>query len=102
MLSIFFQVEIESIRHKALCRFFATGNREGLDARIAERLGRMLFFLVNAGSVEELSVPPDYGLHPLTGDLAGRWAMTVTKNWRLTFKRTGAASLADLDLEDYH
>jgi len=28
--------------------------------------------------------------------------MTVTKNWRLTFTRTGAASIADLDLEDDH
>ena len=95
-------MEIESIGHKALRRFFETGNRKGLDARIAERLGRMLFFMTNAGSFEELSVPPNYGLHALTGDRAGRWAMTVTKNWRLTFKRTGAASLADLDLEDYH
>ena len=94
-------MEIESIRHKALRRFFETGNRKGLDARIAERLGRMLFFMVNAGSFEELSTPPN-GLHPLTGDLAGRWAMTVTKNWRLTFTRAGATSLCDLDLEDYH
>jgi len=43
-------VEIESIRHKALRRFFETGNRKALDARIAQRLGRMLFFMANAGS----------------------------------------------------
>jgi proteic killer suppression protein len=47
-------------------------------------------------------MPPNFGLHPLTGDRAGDWAMAVTKNWRLTFTRIGDTTLADLDLEDYH
>jgi proteic killer suppression protein len=28
--------------------------------------------------------------------------MTVTRNWRLTFKIDDAGALIDLDLEDYH
>jgi proteic killer suppression protein len=29
-------------------------------------------------------------------------AMTVTKNWRLTFVKIDDQVIADLDLEDYH
>jgi len=62
----------------------------------------MLAFIAAAGSLEELSIPPNYGLHPLTGDRAGTWAMTVTRNWRLTFSMNEEGALTDLDLEDYH
>jgi len=44
---------------------------------------------------------PGYDLHELKGDRAGRWAMKVNKNWRLTFGFEGGNSV-DLDLEDYH
>lgn len=38
----------------------------------------------------------------MTGDRHGYFAMTVTKNWRLTFALIDATTIADLDLEDYH
>ncbi|MBB3957866.1 type II toxin-antitoxin system RelE/ParE family toxin [Novosphingobium sediminicola] len=94
-------MEIESITHKALRRFFETGNAKGLIGDV-NRLRKMLAFIVAAGSLEELSVPPNYGLHPLTGDRAGTWSMTVTRNWRLTFGINAEGALTDLDLEDYH
>ena len=62
----------------------------------------MLAFIDAAGGFDELAVPPNYGLHELAGERAGRWAMTVTKNWRLTFIKIDDATIADLDLEDYH
>ncbi len=37
----------------------------------------------------------------LAGDRAGTAAMTVTKNWRLTFRVSEHHALIDLDLEDY-
>jgi len=49
-----------------------------------------------------LALPPNYGLHELVGDKAGYWAMIVTKNWRLTFIKIDEATIADLNLEDYH
>jgi toxin HigB-1 len=94
-------MEIESIRHKGLKRFFETGNSKGLVGD-AERLGRMLAFINAAQSLEELGVPPNYGLHPLTGDRKDGWAMTLTRNWRLTFRVFATGALADLNLEDYH
>lgn len=94
-------MEIESIRHKGLRRFFETGNAKGLTGDPG-RIAKMLAFIVAAGSLEELRVPPNYGLHELTGDRAGTWAMTVTRNWRMTFALSGEGALVDLDLEDYH
>ena len=43
-----------------------------------------------------------FGLHALTGNRAGSFAMTVTKNWRMTFVKIDDQTIADLDLEDYH
>lgn len=44
---------------------------------------------------------PGFRLHPLKGGLAGRWAVTVNGNWRMTFEfHEGNAYV--LDYEDYH
>lgn len=94
-------MDIESITHKGLRRFFETGNAKGLVGDTA-RIRKMLAFINAAGSFDELAVPPNYGLHELVGDKTGRWAMTVTKNWRLTFIKIDEETIADLDLEDYH
>ena len=69
---------------------------------VTVRIRKMLAFIDAAGSFDELAVPPNYGLHELVGDKTGRWAMTVTKNWRLTFIKIDEATISELDLEDYH
>lgn len=94
-------MDIDSISHKGLRRFFMTGNAKGLMGDAA-RIRKMLAFIDAAGSFDELAVPPNYGLHELVGDKAGRWSMTVTKNWRLSFVKIDQTTIADLDLEDYH
>ena len=68
----------------------------------ADRLVDMLAFIDAATIFDDLSTPPNFGLHPLTGDRAGSFAMTVTKNWRMTFVKIDDQTIADLDLEDYH
>ena len=94
-------MEIDSIRHKGLRRFFETGVPRGLVGDV-ERLRKMLAFIHAAESVDELAVPPNFGLHELTGNRKGTWAMTVTRNWRLTFQVNAFGALTDMDLEDYH
>lgn len=94
-------MEIDSIRHKGLRRFFETGNAKGLVGDVG-RLQKMLAFIDAATSFEELAVPPNYGLHELAGDRKGSWSMTVTRNWRLTFTVNTDGALVDMDLEDYH
>jgi len=94
-------MDIETISHKGLRRFFETGNSRGLVGD-TDRLRKMLAFIDAAENLEELAVPPNFGLHELTGDRKGTWSMAVTKNWRLTFRLDDAGALTDVNLEDYH
>ena len=93
-------MEIASIRHKALKRLFLEGRRKGIIE--AARLIDMLAFVVAAADFERLAEPPNFGFHALTGNRKGSFAMTVTRNWRLTFARIDDHTVAELDLEDYH
>lgn len=93
-------MEIESIKHKALRRFATTGNAKGVMQ--AERIRDMLAFIAQAGGIDDLATPPNFGFHALKGDRAGSFAMTVTRNYRLTFTMVDHQTIADLDLEDYH
>jgi proteic killer suppression protein len=44
---------------------------------------------------------PGFKLHMLKGRLKGRWSISVSGNWRITFEfRDGNAFV--LDYEDYH
>lgn len=93
-------MKIESIRHKALRNLTEKGAEKGLIE--IERLRRMLTFIGTASSFEELTVPPNFGFHPLTGARQGTFALTVTRNWRMTFTKIDEQTIGDLDLEDYH
>lgn len=93
-------MEIESITHKALRKMVETGSTKGVIE--AMRVVRMVQFIEDAGSFDELTTPPNFGFHALKGDRAGTFAMTVTKNYRLTFTKVDEQTIADLDLEDYH
>lgn len=92
-------MQIESIRHKALRRLATKGDRRVMEA---DRLIDMLAFIDAASNFDDLSTPPNFGFHALTGDRAGSFAMAVTRNWRLTFVKVSDQAIADLDLEDYH
>lgn len=93
-------MDIESIRHKNLRRFVETGNGKGVME--ADRVRDMIAFILAAGGFDDLSTPPNFGFHTLKGNRKGSCAMTVTKNWRMTFTKVDEQTIADLDLEDYH
>ena len=44
---------------------------------------------------------PGLCLHPLKGDRAGQWSVSVTGNWRIVF-RFADGEAVDVDLVDYH
>ncbi|MFZ1743592.1 MAG: type II toxin-antitoxin system RelE/ParE family toxin [Pontixanthobacter sp.] len=99
--SILDLMEIISIRHKGLRRFFETGNPKGLVGDVA-RLRKMLALIDAAEGMDELLVPPNFGLHELAGNGKSPRSMTVTCNWRLTFNLNEEGAMIDTDLEDYH
>ena len=92
-------MQIDSIRHKALRRLATKGDRRIMEA---DRLVDMLAFINGATEFDDLSTPPNFGLHPLARNRAGSFDMTATKNWRMTFVKIDDQTIADLDLEDYH
>lgn len=91
---------ISHFRSKSLRKFWTQGRTQGLRPDWIGRIGRILDALDQAEVVSDLDLP-GFGLHALTGDLKGRYALTVSRNWRITFAfESGSAT--HIDLEDYH
>ncbi len=44
---------------------------------------------------------PGLRLHPLKGDLAGYWSVSISGNWRIIFRFNGA-NACDVDMVNYH
>ncbi|WP_407520198.1 type II toxin-antitoxin system RelE/ParE family toxin [Methylobacterium oryzisoli] len=91
---------IRSFRSKALKRYWTRNDPSGIRPDWAARVRSLLNRLDAAEQPDELNTPGS-GFHPLTGDQAGRFALTVSRNWRLTF-RFDRNDAVDVDLEDYH
>lgn len=91
---------ILSFVHKGLQRFFETGSKAGIQPAHAAKLSRQLARLDAAQSADDMNVP-GWRLHPLHGELAGHWSVSVSGNWRLIFRfEAGDAIL--VDYRDYH
>jgi toxin HigB-1 len=93
-------VMIKSFRHKGLATYFATGDRAGLPQPMVRRIAHRLAVLNAATELRQIGLP-GYRLHQLKGDQQGRWSISVTGAWRLTF-RWESSDVLDLDLEQYH
>jgi toxin HigB-1 len=93
-------VAIKSFRHKGLERFFATGNKRGIQQKHADRLRLILGRLQAAAEPHDLRLP-GLDLHELQGARKGTWAVTVSGNWRITFSFANK-NAERVDYEDYH
>lgn len=91
---------IASFRSKALDRFWRKGDASGIKPEWRKKVKVILALLDTVASPSGMDVP-GMGFHPLTGDQAGRYAVTVSRNWRITFGWRGEDA-TDVDLEDYH
>jgi len=91
---------IKSFRHKGLKRYYETGSIRGIQAKRANRLGTQLAALDTAFEIIGLDIP-GYGLHQLKGNRIGIWAISVSRNWRLTFEFSDVSAYL-LDYADYH
>ena len=86
--------------HKGLKDFFETGSMAGIQAEHAKRLRVRLEILNALRSLDEMNYP-SFRLHALQGDRKGIWSITVTKNWRITFKFEDG-NVYIVNYEDYH
>ena len=91
---------IKSFKHKGLQRFFTTGSAAGIVPDHAARLEERLQALHTATVIDDMDLP-GWKLHPLKGDRAGLWAVSVSGNWRVVFEfKDGHAYV--VNYEDYH
>jgi toxin HigB-1 len=91
---------IRSFRHRGLKRFYERDDASQIHAAYRKKVARILADLDSARMPQDMDFP-GLRLHPLTGDLKGFWSVTVSANWRITFRFDGA-DVMDVDLVDYH
>lgn len=94
-------MKIRTFTHAGLRRLYVADQAKGLPADAVDKLRKMLAFLQDMGTVDELRTLPTWKAHRLGGDRKGTWALHVTKNWRLTF-RIADDELIEVNYEDYH
>ena len=89
--------------HKGLRRFIENDDATGLQPAVVEKVRRIVSFLQDMESEDEIRTVPSWKAHMLSADRKGVWSLFVTKNWRLTFRidRT-EIEIIDLNFEDYH
>ena len=91
---------IKPFRHKGLEKFFRTGSKAGIQPKHAAVLADQLTLLNIAKNPEMMNVPT-WGWHALKGELAGHYAVWVSKNWRMTFTFEGEDAVL-VDYQDCH
>ena len=91
---------INGFRHRGLERFFSSGAKAGIRPEHADRLRLVLGRLAAATGPKDMDLP-GLRLHPLKGKRKGRWSVTISGNWRVTFAFSGKDAV-DVDYEDYH
>ena len=91
---------IGSFRHKGLKEFFETGSKRGISADFAARIGRRLDVLEAAQELSDIDAH-GFNLHRLKGKRQDEWAISVSGNWRITFRFEKGEALY-INLEDYH
>lgn len=91
---------IRSFRHKGLKLLFEDDDRRKVRADQADKISRILGFLGRAAEPDDMALP-GFRLHPLKGELAGFWAVSVSGNWRIVWRFDGPDAV-DVNLIDYH
>ena len=91
---------IKIFRHKGLSELFDSGKSRLIPADMHKRILRRLDVLDAAQTINGVNVP-GFNLHALKGNRTGEWSITVTGNYRITFRFDGG-DVHDLNLEDYH
>lgn len=94
-------MKIRTITHRGLKRLVENNEDRELRRDLVARIRRVITALVLAPDAPGILGPPGWRIHRLAGDRAGTWSISVSGNWRITFKADGD-EITELDLEDYH
>lgn len=91
---------IVSFANRATERFAREGKSKFGGMDVVKAMARLKVLRV-ARSIDDIPPLKSVGLHALSGDRKGQWAMTINGPWRLVFRfRDGNAE--DVEIVDYH
>ena len=91
---------IQKFKHKGLKKLFEFGSSAGINPQHITRLRQILALLETSETLEDMDLP-SLNLHELKGKRKGTWSVTVSGNWRVTFKIQEGDGF-DVNYEDYH
>ena len=91
---------IRTFRHRGLKRLYERGDPSRVGADLANRTALALADLDDASKLGDIDLP-GYRLHPLKGDVKRLWSISISGNWRITFRFEGGDAY-DVDLVGYH
>ena len=94
-------MRIRTVRHRGLRRLLESNDEREIRPDLVRRVRNVLAALIAARSMTQVTGPPGWRIHQLSGDRAPAWSISVSGNWRITFVVDGD-DIRDLDLEDYH
>ena len=94
-------MEIRSVRHRGLRRLIEGDESGGIRPDLTVWIRSILAVLISAADMEGVRGPPGWRIHRLSGNRAGTWSISTSRNWRITFDIAEGA-ICNLNLEDYH
>ncbi|MEE9157956.1 MAG: type II toxin-antitoxin system RelE/ParE family toxin [Gammaproteobacteria bacterium] len=92
---------IRRFRHKGLRRLYEDDDPSGLPTQWVKKIKAILATLEFADDLSQVATLPGWKLHALRGTRKGEYSVTVTGNWRITF-RVADNIITELNFEDYH
>ena len=91
---------ILSFKHRELRALYNGRGARRVAPEHVRKLTRILAVLDRSSAPQDMNLP-GLQLHSLAGRLSGHYAVTVSGNWRVTF-RFEDGHAADVDYTDYH
>jgi toxin HigB-1 len=95
-------MSIKTFAHKGVEEVFCVGRSRRIGPEFHKRMSLILDAVDSATCVGDLHGA--WGFHVLTGNRSGSFAMSVSGNWRLTFRfeNGDTGDVLEVDFEDYH
>ena len=91
---------IQSFKHRGLKALYDGRTARSADPAHVEKLRDILAVLDRSREPNDMNIP-GFRPHPLKGNLAGLSAVSVSGNWRVTFRFDNGHAI-DVDYMDYH
>jgi proteic killer suppression protein len=91
---------IRSFKHRGLKALFEGRTAAHVSPGHIDKLRDILAVLHRSAKPQDMNLP-GFRLHPLKGSMQGQYAVSVSGNWRVTFRFEDGDAL-DVDYLDYH